>query len=436
MDRETLREKRQRRRRQIMLRNCLKVALCVGGILSLVAVIWAAAKPSVGQRESRGEVKTETRSGSGTESISGSISESVTESESGSKSMSESGSQPTTKSLSDTGTVSETEASSASSSKDSSQKVEEVPPEQEDGSGQAGISILEDHRTVTKAVPGWQQTDGRWWYATGQTSCYVNGWLQLEGNQYHFDSQGYMDTGWTPIGGQGYYFDSDGIYHPEADNSKMIALTFDDGPSQYTSQLLDVLEANQAKATFMMLGTSIENYGAETIPRMIQLGCTLGNHSYDHPDMRKLSLDQVRQQFTRTDELIAPYNNGAGASVIRFPYGEYTKDKSAATARPCFFWNIDTLDWDSQDASAIYNVVMSQVSGGDIVLLHDIYRATVEASASFIPQLQAQGYQLVTLKDLAAAHGYRLESGVTYFSFTDTAMANDRVTDKNREAPQ
>lgn len=432
MNRETLREKRQRRRRQIMLQNCLKVALCVGGILALVTVIWSAAKPSVGQEEGRREARTETKTDSGT----GSISDSVTGSESSSASISGSGSEPSTESASKAGTMSETEASSGSSSEDSSQTVEEVPPEQEDGSGQAGISTLEEHMTVTKAVPGWQQSDGRWWYATDQTTCYVNGWLQLEGNQYHFDSQGYMDTGWTPIGGQGYYFDNDGIYHPEADNSKMIALTYDDGPSQYTSQLLDVLEANQAQATFMMLGTSIENYGAETIPRMIQLGCTLGNHSYDHPDMRKLSLDQVRQQFTRTDELIAPYNNGAGASVIRFPYGEYTKDKSAATARPCFFWNIDTLDWDSQDANAIYNVVMSQVSGGDIVLLHDIYRSTVEASASFIPQLQAQGYQLVTLKDLAAAHGYRLESGVTYFSFTDTAMANDRVTDQNREAPE
>lgn len=434
MNRETLREKRQRRRRQIMLQNCLKVALCVGGILALVAVIWSAAKPSVGQGEDRREARTETK----TDSETGAISESVTGSGSGSETISESGSisgsesEPSGEAESSSGT----EASSGSSSEDSSQTVEEVPPEQEDGSGQAGISALGENMTVTKAVPGWQQSDGRWWYATGQTTCYVNGWLQLEGNQYHFDSQGYMDTGWTPIGGQGYYFDSDGIYHPEADNSKMIALTFDDGPSQYTSQLLDVLEANQAQATFMMLGTSIENYGAETIPRMIQLGCTLGNHSYDHPDMRKLSLDQVRQQFTRTDQLIAPYNNGAGASVIRFPYGEYTKDKSAATARPCFFWNIDTLDWDSQDANAIYNVVMSQVSGGDIVLLHDIYKSTVEASASFIPQLQAQGYQLVTLKDLAAAHGYRLEAGVTYFSFTDTAMANDRATDKNREAPE
>ena len=166
-------------------------------------------------------------------------------------------------------------------------------------------------------TPGWQLNDRGWWYAADAATCYVNGWLELEGNQYHFDSNGYMDTGWTAIGGKGCYFDQNGVYDPNADSSMMIALTYDDGPSQYTSQLLDILQSNGVKATFMMLGSKVEQYGAETIPRMVQLGCTLGNHSYDHSNLREAGPEAAQQQFSQTDGLIAQYNNGvSGLPVI------------------------------------------------------------------------------------------------------------------------
>ena len=94
------------------------------------------------------------------------------------------------------------------------------------------------------------------------------------------------------------------------------------------------------------------------------------------------------------------------------------------------------MDWDSQDAQAIKEKVSSSIDGGDIILMHDIYESTVAACEELIPQLQAQGYQMVTIEELAAANGYELKPGVTYFGFTDFEKERGTVTDEGREAPQ
>ena len=155
-----------------------------------------------------------------------------------------------------------------------------------------------------------QYSSSGWWYATDATTYYVNGWADIDGNQYHFDSNGYMATGWKAIGGKGCYFDDQGVYQPDRNGSMMVALTFDDGPGVYTSTLLDTLEQYGAQATFFMLGSNVEKYGADVIPRMAAIGCELGNHSYAHPNMKELSTDDGLAQFQMTDDLIAQYNNG------------------------------------------------------------------------------------------------------------------------------
>ena len=166
--------------------------------------------------------------------------------------------------------------------------VSETAPEAEDGSGNAGIKKLAE-TTPPNETPGWQYSSSGWWYATDATTYYVNGWADIDGNQYHFDSNGYMATGWKPIGGKGCYFDDQGVYQPDRNGSMMVALTFDDGPGVYTSTLLDTLEQYGAQATFFMLGSNVEKYGADVIPRMAAIGCELGNHSYAHPNMKELS---------------------------------------------------------------------------------------------------------------------------------------------------
>lgn len=306
-------------------------------------------------------------------------------------------------------------------------------PEAEDGSGRAGEALRTGRKTLGRPVSGWQQDSQGWWYACDEGTNYINGWAVIDGQNYHFDENGYRDTGWTAIGGKGFYFDENGVYDPEADSSMLVALTFDDGPGPHTGQLLDILESTGARATFFMLGKQVEEYGAETIPRMKELGCNIGSHSYDHTNLKAAGEETAQQQFAQTDALIAEYNDGEGAQVIRFPYGDYTKELSALTGRACIFWDVDSLDWDSMNAQAVVDKVSSSLDGGDIVLMHDIYESTVEACAALIPQLQSQGYELVNIEELAAANGYELEPGVTYFGFTSYEKEKGTVTDKGRE---
>ena len=198
---------------------------------------------------------------------------------------------------------------------------------------------------------------------------------------------------------------------------KWVCLTFDDGPDVYTSTLLDTLEQYGAQATFFMLGSNVEKYGADVIPRMAAIGCELGNHSYAHPNMKELSLDDGLAQFQMTDDLIAQYNNGQGATVIRFPYGNSTDELLASIGRPSIMWDVDTLDWQTKNVQANISAVLDSVSPGDIILMHDIHETTVESCATIVPELINRGYELVTILTLAAANGVDLAAGETYYGF-------------------
>ncbi|MDD3279327.1 MAG: polysaccharide deacetylase family protein [Lachnospiraceae bacterium] len=370
MDREVLRKRIARNKRNILIHNCIKVGVCVVAALGLITLGWHFAEPIM----KRAEVKIE-------------------------------------------------------EDKKQVAMVQAGTSYNEDGSQDAMIATLTSGQTVTSAAPGWQVDATGWWYAADEQSSYQNGWLEIEGQKYHFGADGYMDTGWTAIAGQGYYFDDHGIQDPNKSSSKMLALTFDDGPGPNTGRILDVLEQYGARATFFMLGTSIERYGADTIPRMKALGCDLGNHSYDHTYLADKTVDIAQDQFARTDALIAQYNNGTGASVVRFPYGNFTKEQAAATNRSCWFWNSDTMDWDSPNAAAVAQNISSSVEDGALILMHDTQDITVEACLTMIPQLVNDGWQLVTVRELAQAKGYDIYPGATYYGFTDRIRSegNDHV---------
>lgn len=373
MDKEKLRKIIERNNRVTLIQNCIKVGICVVVALLIVTVGWKAAKPFV---KSTGVPVND---------------------------------DPITM-----------------------LQVQAGTNNLEDGSGDVAKSALAEGMKITSDAPGWQVDSKGWWYAADSQSCYINGWLTIEDQKYHFGSDGYMDTGWTAIGGEGYYFDQNGIYEPDRDKSKVIAMTFDDGPGPYTNTLLDILEQNDSRATFFMQGINVERYGADTIPRMVKQGNMLGNHSYDHPNLKANGQEVAQQQFDQTDQLIAQYNNGVGAEVIRFPFGEYTKELAAATGRSCWFWNVDTLDWKTKDVNSNISAVLDNAGGGDIILMHDIHEATVTACQTIIPELKNRGFELVTVKELAASRGYEVEPGVTYFGFTDDNLEKDSVTDKNR----
>ena len=302
-----------------------------------------------------------------------------------------------------------------------------LSPGAADGTGSAGIYIIQDGRDMH--VTGWAETNGKKWYAPAEGEYYCNGWQDIGGSTYHFDASGYAAQGWTAISyQQGCYFDEDCKYVPDKDNSKMICFTFDDGPTALTTQLLDILDENNVKATFFLLGSQVEKFG-EVVTRMGNSGHMICNHSYDHAELIDADYETVQWEFNATDQLIAQYNNGVGAAAVRFPYGDYTEDRVAVTDRANILWDNDTYDWDTSDPYTVINNLYSELDGGNIILMHDMYDSTIEACRIVIPELISQGYELVTLDVMAASRGYTLEVGRTYFGFKESNLANGRVND-------
>lgn len=198
-------------------------------------------------------------------------------------------------------------------------------------------------------------------------------------------------------------------------DAPMIALTFDDGPSIYTDELLAVLESYDVKATFFVLGSRVEQYPS-TMKKMEELDCEIASHTYHHYDLTKLTPEQIQVEVGGTNWAL---NNvlGHGAESVRPPYGATTEETRNTIGYPLVMWSVDTTDWQSKDANAVANHVLEVVKDGDIVLMHDIYQSTVEAVKIMIPVLQERGYQIVTVKEMAESRGVSLESGKLYYNF-------------------
>ncbi len=293
-------------------------------------------------------------------------------------------------------------------------------PQSEDGSGAAGIMQMTDEMLQASAETGFHFNDRAHWYSVSSGLCYYNGWQEIDGNSYHFNANGWMDLGWKRICGQTYYFDDNGVYQPGQDNSKLLAFTFDDGPSQGMDEIIDLCNQTGARVTFFMIGKQVENGGA-VIPYILKYRCELGNHSYSHSNMDKLSAEDCGNDFATCSQLVASYSGGLYPTVCRFPYGNINDAnvaaQGAATGAPSIFWDVDSFDWESRDTEAIKQVVLENISEGNIILMHDRYEESVEACRQLFPELIAQGYQLVTVSELAAAKGVDMQPGVTYYNF-------------------
>ena len=277
-----------------------------------------------------------------------------------------------------------------------------------------------DVTKVASLTAGWHEDDNGRWYQNADGTYYADGFAEIDGVKYAFNSNGYMQTGWVTKGANDYYFNEDGSYNSEK-KRPLIALTFDDGPGQYTDKLLDCLEENNAHATFFMLGQLVGQY-PETVKRMVELGCELGNHSWDHQNMLDLSLDGVVKEFGDTDQALIDAC-GQESTVIRPPYGNYTDDIIAAVGKPFILWSIDSLDWKYLDADLDYNGIMNDSNLGDgaVILMHDIHGPSVDAALRLIPALVDQGYKLVTVSEMAEAKNVTLKPA-KYAEFWQSAL--------------
>ena len=195
----------------------------------------------------------------------------------------------------------------------------------------------------------------------------------------------------------------------------MIALTFDDGPGAYTEELLSVLEENGARATFFVLGQQVDDFPT-AVKKMKELNCEIGNHTYAHKRLTELSKKDMLSQINKTNEVLKEVI-GEETQLVRPTYGTVNASVRENVKYPLIMWSLDTEDWKIKDADKIAKVILSEVKDGDIVLMHDIHDFTLEAMKTVIPKLVEEGYQLVTVSELANAHGITMKSGEKYFKF-------------------
>lgn len=210
----------------------------------------------------------------------------------------------------------------------------------------------------------------------------------------------------------------------------MVALTFDDGPHETCSdQILDILEANHAVATFFEVGCNVAKYPA-VVAREAALGCEIGSHSNVHKNLSKLKKDALLADLAAADAAFSAAGVPA-PTLVRPPYGAVNKTVRTTTDRALITWNIDTEDWRSRSAQAVIDYVQGiENLDGDVVLMHSIYDSTVQAVQVLVPWLQEQGYQLVTVTELMAYYYGELPQpnkvyGYSYFfgnGRTDTPL--------------
>ena len=200
------------------------------------------------------------------------------------------------------------------------------------------------------------------------------------------------------------------------EGKKIVALTFDDGPSaETTPRLLDILYQKDAVATFFMLG-SRARYNSDIVLRAVKEGHEVASHTMYHQNLARISAgavaDDVNEAQAVFEEIL-----GQSASLSRPPYGSINDNVRTHIGTPMILWSVDTLDWKYKNTESIMGYVSDQVYDGAIILMHDIHPTSVDAVPTLIDNLRAEGYEFATISELTNLRGVSLESGTSYFGF-------------------
>ena len=183
--------------------------------------------------------------------------------------------------------------------------------------------------------------------------------------------------------------------------NKVIALTFDDGPGPYTAHLLDILDQYGAKATFFLIGSKVS--GQASVVRSIHArGHQLGNHSWLHPELPKLSVDQIAGEIDRTNEAIRQAA-GVKPTILRPPYGAVNGvvlEQLRARGMSSILWSVDTRDWADRNSQIVCSRAVAGAHPGAVILMHDIHQTSVNAVPCILSSLKQQGYSFVTIQRL------------------------------------
>lgn len=208
----------------------------------------------------------------------------------------------------------------------------------------------------------------------------------------------------------------DRIFRRSIDGKKLVALTFDDGPgAETTPRLLDILKEKSVPATFFELGYKMRN-NPEISKRAEEEGHEVGSHTMWHQNLVRVSgagitddINEAKQVFRET--------LGREVGIMRLPYGNSNALVAGIAGVPLLYWSVDTRDWDVLNAEIVENNAIGAAFDGAIILMHDIYGSTVDAVPGIIDRLRQEGYEFVTITELATLRGVTLQNGETYFSF-------------------
>ncbi|MBO2526577.1 MAG: hypothetical protein CW335_00125 [Clostridiales bacterium] len=219
----------------------------------------------------------------------------------------------------------------------------------------------------------------------------------------------------------------------EEDTPKYIALTFDDGPSGcYTERLLDELRKREIHATFFLCGYRVEQYPA-LAAQIAADGHEIGCHSDRHSFLDQLSPEEVCRDLSAAREKIVEAT-GQEPTLLRPPGGQYDAEVLSETCcadLPIILWSVDPCDWCCKDTQKIADRVIKKVKSGDIILMHDMSRSSVDAALRVIDTLEEKGFEFVTVSELAYLHGVTLQGSEAYhrFSKKEVISSHDAATE-------
>lgn len=200
----------------------------------------------------------------------------------------------------------------------------------------------------------------------------------------------FPDSGEEPESSEG------GFEEEELKEKKKVALTFDDGPdSEYTPMLLDGLAERGVKATFFVIGKQAQEQ-PQIMERIVKEGHLLGNHTYNHVDIRHMTDTAAKEEIKKANEVIVKYT-GEEPCFLRPPFGNGTKKLEKEVEMIQVLWTIDTMDWACQNEEKICSTVYREIEDNSIILMHDEYPTSVRAALRIVDKLQKEGYEFVTV---------------------------------------
>ena len=212
-----------------------------------------------------------------------------------------------------------------------------------------------------------------------------------------------------------------------AEHQKLVALTFDDGPSgKYTRRLLAGLEERKVKATFFLCGYRMEQY-PELTEQIFEQGHEIGLHGYSHKSMKNMCRAEVAEELEKTMALIPEH---CVVAFLRTPGGisrESVQTVAADMGLAVLSWSVDPKDWATHDAQKVEQEVITHVQDGDVILLHDMSDSSVDAALVIIDELQKQGFQFVTVSELTRQRQIPVIPGKEYSRFEPSDSEGDTL---------